>query len=798
MFIDNISSQPAAKVSQLLETLKNTYHVDLTKASATQLQALAAKYQDVKQRIVAESEFNSYASNPEYARAVLILEAVRLLIEIAPKRMSKRNNSSTNITNEAGMIRNKYRNNPRLHEQEDLEQAQSILAAKDLSDRLQKMAEDSAKMAVDDLMPLVDTMKEQFGIDRANAFNEIVKSTLQGVLDSIIKAKDETENAILTLQQGGTPQASTDIESGAPAPGGEGAPATPEGGEDFEATPARSGPEEEPLGRSMKGEPGLAEGKKGKIPPQFLANIKKKKAEAGKKPVKESNYKCLECVTGMYEADHQGKMTCNECGSMMVIGEGTMKNIKRGLSGWPSYGLGPEGSKQGKPRDVLDRVKQMDDQMLKDIASVPEKDLGAGSPAALQQKAAQQELRRRGIKENESTELVEKWGTKMKTAPKDMGKWEGYTISELKARKKKLMDKEERSAAEQKEVKQLNFAIRAKQEDNWGKIKEEGKVTEASNGKPTTPKEKKLAAMAPPRDKITQADVLKGRGAIDEGMCSSCKKKPCVCEAVKEADEVTPATTLATMAATGKDVKGKPLTPAQKTAAQKAAQELAKAPITEKAQGAKSPYAVGMSQAKKEAGITAKPAHDLPKKVIKRGHEIARSIEKGKKEESQIRKVNAIIESLQGQYQSLKNEFGAHKKQFKNQIQEGKKIDPLGTGHGLEGDAILEKLSLLKKKISEAINLKSKMVQSQQAKQTQLQEARQEIKTFDQQLKNSPYGLVGIDKQNQKVTKFFESTEERTMWISYHNKSSLRDVHLINPQTIKNAQNYLKNKIQKS
>jgi hypothetical protein len=40
------------------------------------------------------------------------------------------------------------------------------------------------------------------------------------------------------------------------------------------------------------------------------------------------------------------------------------------------------------------------------------------------------------------------------------------------------------------------------------------------------------------------------------------------------------------------------------------------------------PYAIGMAAAKKSAGYSTKPAHDLPKKVIKKGHEIAKKIEK--------------------------------------------------------------------------------------------------------------------------------------------------------------------------
>ena len=45
------------------------------------------------------------------------------------------------------------------------------------------------------------------------------------------------------------------------------------------------------------------------------------------------------------------------------------------------------------------------------------------------------------------------------------------------------MDKEERSAAEQKTVKQIDFAIRAKQKDKFGAIKKES-VEEAKGTKP--------------------------------------------------------------------------------------------------------------------------------------------------------------------------------------------------------------------------------------------------------------------------------------------------------------------------
>lgn len=134
-----------------------------------------------------------------------------------------------------------------LREEQDLEQAQTLLAAKSMSDELQGMAEKLAKMSVEDLMPLVDTMKEQFGQDIANGFNSVIKSALDTVLGSMTSAKETTDNAILSMQQGQVPGVEADIET-AQAPDLEGEPTE----DDFEATPPAAGEKAEPLGRKKK------------------------------------------------------------------------------------------------------------------------------------------------------------------------------------------------------------------------------------------------------------------------------------------------------------------------------------------------------------------------------------------------------------------------------------------------------------------------------------------------------------------------------------------------------------------
>jgi hypothetical protein len=240
-------------------------------------------------------------------------------------------------------MKNKIKENKMLSEQEDLAKASTILAAKDMCSKIQSIAEDIAKMSVEDLMPLVDIMRQQFGPEATSAFNELVKEQLDKLLDLATETKEKMDAAVDTINQGGVPSGKSDIESaGEPEAGGEG-------------------------GDLDTGDLGLDD----------------KEADAG-----------------------------GDLGDDLDLGtEDTEPEMKS-----------PE---------PLGRRKKED--------------------------------------------LAEKWNKEMNTAEKDIGKWDGWSMKELRNRKKNLMGKDQRTAAEEKEVRQLNFAIRAKQKDKWGKINESAK-----------------------------------------------------------------------------------------------------------------------------------------------------------------------------------------------------------------------------------------------------------------------------------------------------------------------------------
>ena len=87
---------------------------------------------------------------------------------------------------------------------ESMEEAKVILAAKELSDKIQGMIEDAAKMQVQDLLPIVDAMKSEIGGAEADAFASAADAALGNLVQTLKSAKEEYDGAI-SAAQGETP-----------------------------------------------------------------------------------------------------------------------------------------------------------------------------------------------------------------------------------------------------------------------------------------------------------------------------------------------------------------------------------------------------------------------------------------------------------------------------------------------------------------------------------------------------------------------------------------------------------------
>jgi len=568
--------------------------------------------------------------------------------------------------------------------EQDLQHAQTLIAAKSISDDLQNMAEKVARMGVDDLMPLVDTMKSQFGPEAADAYNAVMKKQLEDLLQGVQTAKDQSDDAVLALQAGGIPgQGSSDIEtinmapadvSAAPAPAlAPAAPAAPAAADGQGTTPAAAGGNE-PLGRAMK-QPAAAaaavsEGRRrlGELKADPLAKeVEQAKAEFFKK------------------------------GKVVKVGP---SKVARGSE---FYRRNMQGGHIGR----------------------------TGTGRALGNESA----------------VNEKWDTEMHTAEKDKGKWEGYTLADLRAKKKQLMHKSERTAAEQKTVRQLNFAIRAKQKHAWGDVDEglfgskpKTTVTQVDvRGNPI--------AAAKPTDKI------KGKTTVTQ---VDVRGNPMA--AAKPTDKIKGKTTVTQVDVRGNPVKSKP--------------------AMEAVRKNKSPYAIGMYQAKKEAGLDPKkPAHDLPKKIITRAHEIGASIEGT---DESVKRLKGLLEQAQRGQRQYERSLAAHRKSFAQQVSEGSTKDLLLSGQGLEGD-------LLQNKIREIRGMQHNLTQqirvleadSRSKLLTAIKEERRAAR-FAAARAQKPWGVM-YESQGKRCSQFFEDQKARDYWVQLRANDGLK-VDLINPK----------------
>lgn len=141
----------------------------------------------------------------------------------------------------------------KLNEQEstnNMEEARVILAAEEISTKLQGIVEDVAELQVQKLIPIIDAMKEEIGPNEAARFNEVVDSALGELLSVAKNAKDKISTAITRASSGETDMASDMGDMGEPSDMGGDMGDLGDGFDGDDAVAGNIGPE----GREMKGE----------------------------------------------------------------------------------------------------------------------------------------------------------------------------------------------------------------------------------------------------------------------------------------------------------------------------------------------------------------------------------------------------------------------------------------------------------------------------------------------------------------------------------------------------------------
>ena len=162
-----------------------------------------------------------------------------------------------------GLHRWMVENKQQLIMESEMGKSQAILAAKDMVDSIQDMLEDVSKMQNEQMPALLDTIRDQIGMEQADAFKASVGSLLANMVEQLGSARESADQAARALagEQVAQPMAmggAGGMGGGMPAPGGMGGDMgmTPDMGSDldadeFAATDAAAGGDLE-LGREKR------------------------------------------------------------------------------------------------------------------------------------------------------------------------------------------------------------------------------------------------------------------------------------------------------------------------------------------------------------------------------------------------------------------------------------------------------------------------------------------------------------------------------------------------------------------
>ena len=157
----------------------------------------------------------------------------------------------------AGAALMKTEGRRRIREASEVQQAQVVLASKDMVDQVQKMIETVTSIQFKDLPALVDQIRNEIGYDQATQFNADATAALGGMVQNLQGSKQQLETAmgVVTGQAPTVPGSDMSSPAGQPMPTEPGAELDADLSLDANLPEPEEEPEIEPraaLGRSKR------------------------------------------------------------------------------------------------------------------------------------------------------------------------------------------------------------------------------------------------------------------------------------------------------------------------------------------------------------------------------------------------------------------------------------------------------------------------------------------------------------------------------------------------------------------
>lgn len=222
MKLQDLESNSIAKTQKVFES----YFEDKIDLSTVPVHKAQTMLQKVK-KVIAEhrnsKHLHTSEKNPTYLKALFMEQALQSYIsemdtpmvidmddpktKTALDKAAKGQNLSPDeqktITAVAMMKKEGKKKKGHKVMESEIQQAQVVLAAQDMVDRVQGMIEDITEMEYKDLPALVESIKNEVGTSEAQSYRDTATASLEGLVEALQNAKQQLESAqgILTGQE---------------------------------------------------------------------------------------------------------------------------------------------------------------------------------------------------------------------------------------------------------------------------------------------------------------------------------------------------------------------------------------------------------------------------------------------------------------------------------------------------------------------------------------------------------------------------------------------------------------------
>lgn len=170
MKLDEMNDTSAEKINKFVES-RFGFKIDFTKMSVAKARKLSETINTNLSKIRHSTEIHKAEKNPRYMEMVTIKESlIRWLKE-----------------------------NRRSLTESDVEDAEVLLAAKDMVDSVQDMMEKVGKMQYEQLPQLTDSIRDNLGSEQADQFKASAQASLEALTHQLESTRDELGNGVKLL-----------------------------------------------------------------------------------------------------------------------------------------------------------------------------------------------------------------------------------------------------------------------------------------------------------------------------------------------------------------------------------------------------------------------------------------------------------------------------------------------------------------------------------------------------------------------------------------------------------------------